>query len=76
MAELRTGFDYHLAEVHRSVRAEGGTRSHFAACDACGWHGPQRAMSTAADEDALAHDKTENEDSHYPSDISIYGAGS
>ena len=61
MPELRVGFDYHLAEVHRSVRyPEGGTRSYFAACDACGWQGPQRLSKSAAEDDATAHDNAEN----------------
>jgi hypothetical protein len=57
---VNTGYDYHLAEVHRSVRAEGGTRAYFAHCDACGWDGPQRATSAAADDDATAHDNASN----------------
>jgi hypothetical protein len=58
--DVRTGYDYHLAEVHRSVRAEGGTRAYFAACVACGWRGPQRSTAHAADDDASAHDNASN----------------
>lgn len=60
MPELKVGFDYHLAETHRTVAWPQGPRGFFAACEACGWVGPQRSTKTAADEDALAHDTTEN----------------
>ena len=48
----------HLAEVHRSVRAEGGTRSYFAACSLCGWTGPQRTTQAQAEQDAHEHHRT------------------
>jgi hypothetical protein len=66
MGDLRVGFDYHLADVHRTlsygdgVRLPAGSRKYFAVCDACGWMGPQRMTSAAAHDDAAAHDTTEN----------------
>jgi hypothetical protein len=60
MTNLRIG-DYHLAEVHRSLRPEGGTASWFAHCNGCGWSGPLRASLAAAQDDCLTHDVTENE---------------
>ena len=58
MPELRVGHDYHLAEVKRA-----GVSVHWyeASCDACGWIGPKRDTRAAADDDAIAHDTTENE---------------
>jgi len=63
MPELRTGFDYHLAEVQKVtlISRRKPNVSYFAACDACGWRGPNRDTKGAAEDDAAAHDVTENE---------------
>ena len=45
----------HLTEIHRSLRAEGGTRAWFAVC-ACGWERPQRTTPNAAENDCLANE--------------------
>jgi hypothetical protein len=59
MTDLRTGHDYHLAEV-KPLRD--GTRliGFQAFCDACGWFGHVRTERGAALDDAAAHDVTEN----------------
>jgi hypothetical protein len=48
------GARYHVTDIHRSVRAEGGTRGWFATCP-CGWRGPQRQSYIAAAEDSSRH---------------------
>jgi hypothetical protein len=53
---------YHLAEVQRTTRAGDEAVRYFAACDYCGWAGPQRDTKGAAEDDAVAHDNTENGD--------------
>jgi hypothetical protein len=52
--ELRTGFDYHLAETKV---AHGGYRAE---CNACGWYGDIRGTRADADDDATAHDIASN----------------
>lgn len=60
MADLKTGHDYHLAEV-KPLRGDMHRLLGFQAfCDACGWFGPTRTTRDAALDDALAHDTTEN----------------
>ena len=64
MPELRTGFDYHLAEArpsHLTDVVSGETiRTWVAVCDACGWVGFDRSFKATAEEDAYQHDVTEN----------------
>jgi hypothetical protein len=60
MADLRTGHDYHLAEV-KPLRSDKRLTGFQAFCDACGWIGPVRTARDAALDDAAAHDNTENE---------------
>ena len=65
MPELRTGFDYHLAEARRSQLTDKDTGEKLptwvAVCDACGWVGHDRSFKVTAEDDCLAHDTTENE---------------
>lgn len=56
---LRVGFDYHLAEAEKAGLVT--ARPWVARCTACGWVGPSRGDKTAAQDDALTHDVTENE---------------
>ncbi|HSV08568.1 MAG TPA: hypothetical protein VLI07_18775 [Candidatus Binatus sp.] len=57
---VKTGFDYHLAEVQRTKRAGDEKTVWFAACEACGWAGRHCDTKDAAEVDALAHDTYSN----------------
>jgi hypothetical protein len=60
MPELRHGYDYHLAEVRRITERRSQTHLWEAYCNACGWVGRERSTKSAAEDDAAAHDITEN----------------
>lgn len=57
---VKTGYDYHLAEVGRHTRGAPPVRYFEAYCDACGWVGPERTTRGAAEDDAAAHDVASN----------------
>jgi hypothetical protein len=61
MTDLRVGHDYHLAEAKPYRDRAGKLTAWVAHCDACGWFGMERDTKSAADDDAAAHDRTENE---------------
>lgn len=60
--DVRTGFDYHLAETRRVDLKVDGRPDHGyeAYCEACGWVGHLRGTKFAAEDDALAHDVASN----------------
>jgi len=60
MSKPRHG-DYHLAEVITLRGDMYKLRGYRAKCAACGWFGPDRETKSAAEDDCVAHDTTENE---------------